>query len=82
MARRTHRSLGEMISTVSFYGVSAGAFVHGMATLEADEPIYKTILIFLASFPNNRGLSSFSTQVTMEAQTPEEPTAALASPKP
>ena len=50
MARRTHRSLGEMISTVSFYGVAAGAFVHGMASLEAEEPFFKTFLIFTASF--------------------------------
>ena len=50
MARRTHRSLGEMISTVSFYGVSAAAFVHGLASIEEGEPVYKTALIFVASF--------------------------------
>ncbi|ADE39061.1 hypothetical protein [Candidatus Puniceispirillum marinum] len=60
MARRTHRSLGEMISTVSFYGVSAGAFVHGMASLEVDEPLYKTVLIFTASFLCFLGGARFS----------------------
>ncbi|MDB2389630.1 hypothetical protein N9X12_00175 [Alphaproteobacteria bacterium] len=60
MARRTHRSLGEMISTVSFYGVSIAAFVHGMASLEESEPLYKTILIFMASFLCFLGGARFS----------------------
>ena len=60
MARRTHRSLGEMISTVTFYGVSAGAFVHGLASLDEGEPIYKTVLVFVASFLCFLGGARFS----------------------
>ncbi|MBT6414760.1 hypothetical protein [Candidatus Puniceispirillum sp.] len=60
MARRTHRSLGEMISTVCFYGVSAAAFVHGLASLDEAEPLYKTILIFVASFLCFLGGARFS----------------------
>ena len=60
MARRTHRSLGEMISTVTFYGVSAAAFVHGLASLDEGEPIYKTVLVFVASFLCFLGGARFS----------------------